>query len=99
MYTFVRPFGVETGVKLFLKYYIYIAYFTVNGGYSSWNLGTECNVTCGQGVEIWRRLCDNPKPKNGGRNCAELGKDVEDRICKRRPCSSTFLLVLFSSSS
>ncbi|CAB4030230.1 uncharacterized protein LOC110041943 [Paramuricea clavata] len=58
----------------------------VNGGYSSWSLSSQCNVTCGQGEEIWRRSCDNPTPKNGGRNYTVLGKDVEYRICKRRPC-------------
>ncbi|CAB3998077.1 Hypothetical predicted protein [Paramuricea clavata] len=58
----------------------------VNGGYSSWNLSSQCNVTCGQGKEILRRSCNNPTPKNGGRNCTVLGKDVEYRICKKQLC-------------
>ncbi|CAB4035413.1 partial, partial [Paramuricea clavata] len=58
----------------------------VNGGYSSWNLSSQCNVTCGQEVEIWRRSCNNPTPKNGGRNCTVLGEDIKRIICERRPC-------------
>jgi hypothetical protein len=72
--------------------------FTVNGGYSSWNLSSQCNVTCGQGEEIWRRSCNNRIPKNGGRNCTVLGKDVEYRICRKQPCPGMFLYVFFSSS-
>jgi hypothetical protein len=64
--------------------------FTVNGGYSSWNLSSQCNVTCGQGVEIWRHSCNNPTPKNGGRNCTVLGEDIKRIICERRPCPSMF---------
>ncbi|CAB4026558.1 Hypothetical predicted protein [Paramuricea clavata] len=63
----------------------------VNGNYSRWYLSSQCNVTCGQGVKIWRRSCDNPAPKNGGRNCTVLGEDVKYRICERRPCPSMFL--------
>jgi hypothetical protein len=71
--------------------------FTVKGGYSRWNLSSQCNVTCGQGEEIWRRSCNNPTPKNGGRNCTLLGKDVEYRICKRQSCSGMFRYIFFSS--
>ena len=71
---------------------------SVNGNYSWWYLSSECNVTCGQGVKIWRRSCDNPAPKNGGRNCTVLGEDVKYRICERRHCPSKFLYIFFSSS-
>jgi hypothetical protein len=83
---------IESSISLFL-----LSNFTVNGGYSSWNLSSQCDVTCGQGEEIRRRLCNNPTPKNGGRSCTVFGKDVEYRICKRS-CPGMFLYV-FSSSS
>ena len=69
----------------------------MNGGYSGWYLSSECNATCGNGVEIWRRSCDNPSPKNGGQNCSVLGNDVEYRICKKQLCPSKFFYILLSS--
>jgi hypothetical protein len=47
-------------------------------------------------VEIWRRSCDNPTPKNGGENCSVLGNAVEYRICRKQFCPSTFVYVFFS---
>jgi hypothetical protein len=69
--------------------------FTVNGGYSSWTLSSKCNVTCGKGEEIWRRSCNNPTPKNGGRNCTLFGKDVAYRICGGQPCPGRFFMSYF----
>ena len=48
----------------------------------------KCNVSCGNGVELWQRICDNPVPKYGGHNCSELGKSTETRNCSRKPCPS-----------
>ena len=58
----------------------------VNGGYSKWSLSVPCNVSCGEGMEIWRRTCDNPEPKYGGSNCSELGKSAELRQCNKKRC-------------
>ncbi|CAB4016143.1 Hemicentin-1, partial [Paramuricea clavata] len=58
----------------------------VNGGYSNWTLSKSCSVSCGDGVEIWRRFCDNPEPKYGGHNCSGLGNSAEFRNCSRTPC-------------
>ncbi|XP_028416139.1 hemicentin-1-like isoform X1 [Dendronephthya gigantea] len=58
----------------------------VNGGYGNWSVRIPCNVSCGEGVEIWRRNCDNPKPKYGGSNCSGLGNSAELRKCKRKTC-------------
>ena len=60
----------------------------VNGGYSNWTLSKPCNVSCGDGVEIWRRFCNNPEPKYGGHNCSGLGNSTEFRNCSRKPCPS-----------
>ena len=62
--------------------------FIVNGGYSNWTLSIPCNVSCGDGVEIWRRSCDNPEPKYGGRNCSGLGKSENFRKCSKQLCPS-----------
>ncbi|XP_028399284.1 coadhesin-like [Dendronephthya gigantea] len=60
----------------------------VNGGYGNWSVIIPCNVSCGKGVEIWRRYCDDPEPKYGGRNCSGLGNSTALRKCERKPCSS-----------
>ena len=60
----------------------------VNGGYSKWSVSVLCNVSCGEGVEVWQRSCDNPEPKYGGHNCSKLGDSVEKRKCKGKPCPS-----------
>ena len=48
----------------------------------------KCNVSCGNGVEVWQRNCDNPVPKYGGHNCSELGNSTKTRNCSRMPCLS-----------
>ncbi|CAB4014749.1 coadhesin-like isoform X2, partial [Paramuricea clavata] len=58
----------------------------VNGDYSNWTLSISCNVSCGDGVEIWRRFCNRPEPKYGGENCRELGSSSEFRNCTQKPC-------------
>ncbi|XP_028409307.1 SCO-spondin-like [Dendronephthya gigantea] len=61
-------------------------YCPVNGGYSKWNLSIRCSVSCGEGVEIWRRTCDNPEPKYHGRGCGGIGNSTEIRKCSKKPC-------------
>ncbi|CAB4019964.1 Hypothetical predicted protein [Paramuricea clavata] len=58
----------------------------VNGGYSNWTFSKPCSVSCGDGVEIWRRFCNNPEPKYGGHNCSGFGNSTEFRNCNRTPC-------------
>lgn len=41
----------------------------VNGGWGNWTEWTECSRTCGGGVSIQQRECDNPLPANGGAFC------------------------------
>ncbi|CAB4007052.1 Tyrosine- kinase transmembrane receptor ROR2, partial [Paramuricea clavata] len=66
----------------------------VNGGYSNWTLidgiysnwtTSPCSATCGQGVEIRTRQCDNPPGKYGG-NCSKQGPAQEIRKCEIKPC-------------
>ena len=59
-------------------------YFAVNGGYGQWGKWSECSVTCGskKGTRRRDRLCDSPKPANGGKDCSRLGKDTETEECK-----------------
>uniref|UniRef100_A0A8C5RHV4 Properdin n=1 Tax=Laticauda laticaudata TaxID=8630 RepID=A0A8C5RHV4_LATLA len=51
-----------------------------DGNWGGWKLLQPCTVTCGVGQILQKRLCDNPPPKHGGKNC--LGEDV-----RRQPCT------------
>lgn len=68
---------------------------TVNGGYSNWEEWAPCSSTCGQGFQERIRLCNNPKPANGGRSCS--GPGVDSRKCQAGLCpgkeSLSFLTV------
>jgi hypothetical protein len=52
--------------------------FMVDGGYTDWSAWSEC--VDGQG-ESRTRVCTNPTPTRGGRNCTELGPSVQTRPC------------------
>ena len=52
----------------------------------NWTKFSPCSVTCGQGVEIWTRKCDNPAGRFGG-NCSKQNVDRETRLCNIKICS------------
>lgn len=51
----------------------------LNGEWGAWGSWSECSRTCGGGVSMRERLCNNPQPANKGRYC--LGKRYEYNIC------------------
>ena len=52
----------------------------VDGVWQNWSKWGECSEPCGRGEQVRTRSCDNPRPKNGGRQCD--GPSIE-----RLPCS------------
>jgi len=58
----------------------------VDGGYGPWTPYTACSVTCGLGLQVRYRRCDNPYPAHGGRSCIRLGPWFEIRHCLERRC-------------
>ncbi|KAK3736620.1 hypothetical protein QZH41_018297, partial [Actinostola sp. cb2023] len=58
----------------------------VNGGYSAWTGYGECSHTCGGGVRMRSRKCNNPRPKNGGKRCR--GESKEYKYCINKKCPS-----------
>ncbi|ELU15433.1 hypothetical protein CAPTEDRAFT_224576 [Capitella teleta] len=56
----------------------------VHGAWSSWEDWTSCSASCGPGVSIRTRLCDNPTPLNGGESCE--GNQEESDACVDIPC-------------
>ena len=58
--------------------------FLVDGNYGNWTT-SPCSATCGQGVEIRARQCDNPPGKYGG-NCSKQGPPQQIRSCEIKSC-------------
>lgn len=56
----------------------------INGGFSNWSSWSLCSKSCGGGDTFRRRICDDPAPSHGGRNCT--GTFVESNVCKTNPC-------------
>lgn len=57
---------------------------SADGRFSRWSSWSECNVFCGEGVEIRTRNCTNPPPQGHGKDC--LGAAEEIRSCYKPPC-------------
>ena len=53
----------------------------VDGKWTSWSSWSSCSSDCQQ---FRRRLCNNPKPSNGGRYC--LGDDIAKQNCTGGMC-------------
>ena len=63
-------------------------FFKVDGGYGPWSEYGSCSVTCGEGVQERKRICDHPIPQFAGLRCdqLELGPDSETKSCKMENC-------------
>lgn len=57
---------------------------SVSGEWGPWTEWSLCTRSCGGGVSTSYRICNNPKPANGGRYC--VGERVRHRMCATRPC-------------
>ena len=67
----------------------FLLFYLVNGGYSEWSEFKVCTVTCGGGIQTRSRLCNQPLPQHGGKNCSEqsqLGTALETKVCNSNPC-------------
>ncbi|XP_071104564.1 SCO-spondin-like isoform X2 [Haliotis cracherodii] len=68
----------------------------VNGGFGQWNSWTvsPCSATCGRNVTRMlsrQRLCNNPAPANGGRDCIGPRNDTSNQLCSVPECQVTAL--------
>lgn len=59
----------------------------VDGKWGKWGTFGPCSRTCGGGVQLAKRECNNPLPDNGGKYCR--GVRVKYRSCNLTPCSDT----------
>ena len=61
----------------------------VDGEWGAWCSWSKCTVSCGEGVHSRTRLCNNPKPYNGGKTCA--GLKIETGYCNTEPCHCKYI--------
>ncbi|XP_038149485.1 properdin-like [Cyprinodon tularosa] len=55
----------------------------VDGNWGPWLQPGPCSVTCGEGLQLESRRCENPSPKYGGKMCE--GASTRSTVCKS-PC-------------
>ena len=51
----------------------------INGNWGPWSEWSACTRTCGAGVLVSQRSCNNPAPANGGKYCT--GDRKRYKIC------------------
>ncbi|XP_005999975.1 A disintegrin and metalloproteinase with thrombospondin motifs 15 [Latimeria chalumnae] len=61
--------------------------YKLDGGWGKWGPYGTCSRTCGGGVQLAKRECNNPVPTNGGKYCE--GIRVKYRSCNLNPCKET----------
>nr|XP_033775017.1 A disintegrin and metalloproteinase with thrombospondin motifs 15 [Geotrypetes seraphini] len=65
----------------------YISKYGVDGSWGRWSPYGKCSRTCGGGVQLAKRECNNPAPANGGKFCE--GLRVKYRSCGLDPCADS----------
>merc|ERR1719265_1232740 len=58
----------------------------VDGGWSDFGEWSECSKACGGGSQSRSKSCNNPVPRNGGKNCE--GEATETKVCNTDACST-----------
>ena len=57
----------------------------MDGGVGTWSSWTPCSKLCGGGSQSRERSCDNPTPKNGGKDC-DASQLKETNRCNTEEC-------------
>lgn len=69
----------------------------VDGSWGAWSAPGPCSVSCGDGLQLMTRLCNNPTPKYGGQYCK--GQSTQSSSCKISVCPVDGLWTGWSSWS
>ncbi|XP_078001161.1 thrombospondin-2-like [Glandiceps talaboti] len=56
----------------------------IDGGWGEWSPWSPCTVTCDGGNKERARMCNNPAPQHGGRDCR--GKSRDKERCNVQSC-------------
>ena len=83
----------EVHWSLFVLLCIHCITLPVDGGYGRWSGFTVCSKSCGEGFQIRERMCNNPKPQGGGKDCSVIGSDTITRSCNSNPCPRKSLVI------
>lgn len=67
-----------------MEYYVYY-HPAVDGKWGRWTDWSQCDATCGGGNKRRTRVCDNPAPRNDGKQC--IGNPIENHTCNNNKCS------------
>ncbi|XP_056002317.1 coadhesin-like [Ostrea edulis] len=57
---------------------------SVNGSWGHWSHFRPCDMSCGGGLQMRLRKCDNPAPLHGGLPCP--GQVIQTKACNTQPC-------------
>ena len=78
---------------LCIIYFVMSIFQSVNGGWGSWYEWGSCLTTtsCGGGLKIRTRDCDNPAPMYGGSNCSHSSLGFTTCNTNRCPGNKTVL--------
>merc|ERR1719193_2994016 len=63
-----------------------IKHCPINGQYTLWSPWGSCSATCGKGLRLRQRTCNNPAPAFGGKPCAHGFDQTEKEPCKIKEC-------------
>jgi len=74
----------KTDAELLNRMYSCKTDVAIDGQWSKWSDWSECNAKCGTGRQARQRLCNNPKPSNGGKSCP--GEGYQEQDCFRQAC-------------
>lgn len=58
-----------------------------DGQWGKWGPFGDCSRSCGGGVQLAKRECNNPVPENGGKYC--YGLRIKYRSCSLSPCADS----------
>ncbi|XP_061651323.1 thrombospondin-1-like [Phyllopteryx taeniolatus] len=56
----------------------------IDGGWGPWSPWDTCTVTCNGGIQNRKRLCSDPAPKYGGKDC--IGEGTMSQVCNKQDC-------------
>lgn len=62
----------------------FLLYILVDGAWGAWGNWGDCTKSCASGRKSRSRICDNPKPANGGLDCPGSSGDFE--YCNTHDC-------------
>ncbi|XP_065929593.1 ectin [Magallana gigas] len=72
------------GTSKYLWYNYDCINIVVDGAWGDWTSWGGCSTTCGGGRQSRSRICDNPRPANGGKTCSGSSADFQD--CNTAAC-------------